>query len=595
MSTQSPTVLQAEVDRLRDELQVMKGEQKPPNISIGNYILTRLTQLGATSMFGVPGDFNLGFLDLVEDHPHMEWVGNCNELNAAYAADGYARVNESIGVVLTTFGVGELSAINGIAGAFSEMVPVLHLVGVPSTSQQKTKPMLHHTLGDGRYDAYDKAAEQFTFSQARLTKKEDAAYHIDRVLVDCITMARPVYLSLPTDLVSAEISSARLRIPLTRNLPPNVPNVESYVLDAICKQFEEAAGDAIVLVDACTIRHSVRKEVNEFLRKTGFPVYATPMGRTAVDENYERYGGVYIGSITRPDVKAKVESARLILSIGSLKSDYNTGNFSYNIPTHRTIELHSHWTQLQYALVAEIGMKELLPKLTERLVHHRDRASRIEVPRFINVIPKEDNDRITHTWFWPRVGNFFKPNDVIVTETGTSNFGLLDVPLPEKSTLVNQVLWGSIGWATGSTLGAALAGRGKDLGRTILFVGDGSLQLTVQELSVMIRQGVKPIIFLLNNGGYTIERCIHGKTRKYNDISNWNWTALFSVLGDPDGMLSKTSTVHNKRALSKLLDDATFASANKIQIVEVMMDKFDAPKALQKQAALSGQTNGYDL
>lgn len=111
----------------------------------------------------------------------------------------------------------------------------------------------------------------------------------------------------------------------------------------------------------------------------------------------------------------------------------------------------------------------------------------------------------------------------------------------------------------------------------------------------MIRQGVKPIIFLLNNGGYTIERCIHGKTRKYNDISNWNWTALFSVLGDPDGMLSKTSTVHNKRALSKLLDDATFASANKIQIVEVMMDKFDAPKALQKQAALSGQTNGYDL
>jgi pyruvate decarboxylase len=112
-------------------------------------------------------------------------------------------------------------------------------------------------------------------------------------------------------------------------------------------------------------------------------------------------------------------------------------------------------------------MKELLPKLTERLAHYRDRAIRIEVPRFLNAIPNEDNDKITHTWFWPCVGNFFKPKDVIVTETGmfvcrttsictnlqhrkgTANFGLLDVPLPEKSTLINQVLWGSIGWATG--------------------------------------------------------------------------------------------------------------------------------------------------
>jgi len=81
--------------------------------------------------------------------------------------------------------------------------------------------------------------------------------------------------------------------------------------------------------------------------------------------------------------------------------------------------------------------------------------------------------------------------------------------------------------------------------------------------------------------------------RKYNDISNWNWTGLFNVLGDPDGKSSKTFTVYNKQDLSKLLDDATFASASKIQLVEVVMDKFDAPKTLQDQAVLSGQTNAY--
>jgi pyruvate decarboxylase len=138
-------------------------------------------------------------------------------------------------------------------------------------------------------------------------------------------------------------------------------------------------------------------------------------------------------------------------------------------------------------------------------------------------------------------------------------------------------------------------------------------QLTVQELSVMIAHDLKPIIFLLNNSGYTIERYLHGKerydmsfsfflilqyllmgvSRKYNDITNWKWTSLFNVFGDDDGKKSQTFTVHNKAELSTLLDNEKFANADKIQLVEVIMDKFDAPRALQVQAELSGKTNAY--
>ncbi|KAF8895454.1 thiamine diphosphate-binding protein [Infundibulicybe gibba] len=594
MTSQAAAALQSQVNQLKLEVQALKAEHGTEHISVGNYLLARLEQLGATSMFGVPGDFNLGFLDLVEDHPGINWVGNCNELNAAYAADGFARVKEhSIGVVLTTFGVGELSATNGIAGAFSEMVPVLHLVGVPSTKQQKTKPMLHHTLGDGRYDAYMKAAQQFTISQAILTDKQSAAAEIDRVLIDCLTLARPVYLTLPTDLVFEEISSSRLQIPISRNPPVNDPQVEEFVLSSIVKVVDDAHGDVVVLVDACAIRHDVRLELEQLLQKTGFPVYAAPMGKTSVDENYPRYGGIYVGSISNPDIKEKVESASLILSVGSLRSDFNTGNFSYNIPTSRTIELHSDHTKVQHAHFSAIGMKQLLPKLADKLQHHHTEASKLGVPLFTAQIPEEDHKIISHTWFWPRVGKFFRSKDVIVTETGTSNFGILDIPLPEKSVLVSQILWGSIGWSIGSTLGAALAAREMGLGRTILFVGDGSLQLTVQELSVMLTNGLKPIIFVLNNSGYTIERFIHGKQRKYNDVSNWKWTSLFEVLGDAEGKLSTCHTVSNKQEVSDLLDNAEFAKADKIQLVEVMMDRLDAPRALQVQAELSGRTNAY--
>lgn len=220
-------------------------------------------------------------------------VNYSNELNAAYAADGYARVKEgSLGVLITTFGVGELSATNGVAGAFSEHVPVLHIVGVPSTAQQRSKPMLHHTLGDGRYDAYHVASKQFVKSDANLTDKNTAAAEIDRLLTDCVVSGRPAYLMLPTDIVHERISSKRLLTPLNLQPPENDPESEDFVCDEIAKLVDAAEGDVIVLVDACTIRHNVKDETLALLEKTKFPVYAAPMGKTAVPEDYERYGGV---------------------------------------------------------------------------------------------------------------------------------------------------------------------------------------------------------------------------------------------------------------------------------------------------------------
>ncbi|KAJ8457323.1 hypothetical protein ONZ51_g11605 [Trametes cubensis] len=598
MTSQAVASLQAEVNRLRHELQTLKVDSHSTiagdTMFVGQYLVERLVQLGVTKMFGVPGDFNLGFLDFVEDHPKIDWVGDCNELNAAYAADGYARVNEGkIGVVTTTFGVGELSAMNGIAGAFSEHIPVLHLVGVPSTSQQKAKPMLHHTLGDGRYDAYLKASQQFTIAQAVLNSKETAAAEIDRILTECVVMARPVYLMLPTDVAYERIPAKRLQTPLSIEPPANDPEVEEFVLDEIVKLVEEAQNDVIILVDACAIRHGVKQEVEELYRRTGFPVYSAPMGKTAVSESYERYGGIYVGSVSNPAIKEKVEAAKLILSVGGLKSDFNTGNFTYHIPTQRTIELHSDHTRVQFAGFPGIGMKRLLPKLTARLQPFKEDAVQIEVPKFQLPVPQEDNDVISHTWLWPRVGEFFKSKDIIVAETGTSSFGVLDIPLPPESIFVSQILWGSIGWTVGATLGASFGALDRGLGRTILFIGDGSIQLTVQELSVMLRWGLKPIIFVLNNNGYTIERYLHGMTRKYNDISNWRWTKLLETFGGEEGKSCKSYTVRTKQELSNLLDDPTFAKAEVIQLVELIMPQTDAPRALKAQAELSGKTNRY--
>ena len=121
--------------------------------TVGDYLLDRLAELGVTEIFGVPGDYQLEFLDHIVAHPRIHWVGGANELNAGYAADGYGRLR-GMAALVTTFGVGELSAANAVAGSYAEHVPVVHIVGAPSKDTQGARRVVHHTLGDGDFEHF---------------------------------------------------------------------------------------------------------------------------------------------------------------------------------------------------------------------------------------------------------------------------------------------------------------------------------------------------------------------------------------------------------------------------------------------------------
>ena len=125
------------------------------------HVLSRLRDIGIADVFGVPGDYAFTINDAICNDREMRWVGCCNELNAAYAADGYARI-KGVAALCTTYGVGELSAINGIAGAYAEHLPVFHLVGTPNISTQAARALMHHTLGDGECDLFRRMSEPWS-------------------------------------------------------------------------------------------------------------------------------------------------------------------------------------------------------------------------------------------------------------------------------------------------------------------------------------------------------------------------------------------------------------------------------------------------
>lgn len=171
------------------------------------YLLNSLYDLGIHDIFGVAGDYAFPIEDTVCNSERMRWIGNCNELNAAYAADGYARV-KGIAALSTTFGVGELSAINGIAGAYAENLPIFHLVGMPASGVQNSKRLVHHTLGNGDFDVFYELGQRLACAHTILTP-DNCVEETARLINTALKERRPVYIGIPSDYALMPINSPK--------------------------------------------------------------------------------------------------------------------------------------------------------------------------------------------------------------------------------------------------------------------------------------------------------------------------------------------------------------------------------------------------
>ncbi|CEP19001.1 hypothetical protein [Parasitella parasitica] len=560
-----------------------------PSISIGNYLIKRLKEINIDTIFGVPGDYNMPFLDLIEDDKDLTWGNNANELNAAYAADGYARIRGA-GAVVTTFGVGELSAINGIAGSYSEMLPVIHIVGTPVTVSQNKKAILHHSLGNGDFQVFTKMSALVTVASCHLTA-ERALEEIDNVIKTAYLRKRPGYIALPLDLVKKEVDvSDVLFKPLDLSHPANVKEVQEIVLEQILKLIENSKKPAIV-VDGCVLRQHVEKQVNDFVERSGFPTFTAPMGKGAIDESLHNFRGCYSGNVTLEGITKEIEEADLLIELGSIKSDFNTGNFSYGLEKKKTISLHSFGTIIYHAEYPGVGMVELLPLLTSSLPKV---PLQLSFGERVKPAPIDNStDEITHNYLWNKVPQYIEPGSIVVSETGTSEFGVFNMDGSKDTKFISQILWGSIGYSVGAALGAAIADRQR---RVFLFIGDGSYQLTCQEVSVMIRHGLTPVILLLNNDGYLIEKLIHGPERAYNNYQMWEYSKSIEFFGghlehnktngrNPSAVGLETR-VTNRKEFEEAMTKVT-EQREKIHFIEVVMPQFDAPRELTLLTATS--------
>ncbi|ABE74745.1 alpha-keto acid decarboxylase family protein [Psychrobacter cryohalolentis] len=539
--------------------------------TIADYLFDRVAEAGASEVFGVPGDFNLTFLDNVLASDKLRWVGNTNELNAGYAADGYAR-ERGFAAMVTTFGVGELSAINATAGSFAEYAPVLHIVGAPSTALQDSKRRIHHSLGDGVFNHFIKMVEPVTVARAQITP-ENAASEIDRVIRVILKKHRPGYLLLSPDVAKTPI------YPPTTKL---IDSEEDITSQAALADFKQALIEFLpnktttLMADLMVHRLGLQNQLKALIADTDIPYTTLSWGKTLLDENSERWAGTYAGVASRPVVKDMVENCECLIKIGVQYTDTTTAGFSQDIDENVVVDLHYERASIAGKNFAPIALKDALKTLHEVMTSD------------INIVPKQfceevkqheqhgkDNEAIRQDDLWHIIADALDDKNLVFSEQGTAYFGISDVRLPEGVTSYGQPMWGSIGYTLPASLGGAIASPHK---RSILLIGDGSALLTIQEIAVMIQERINPVIVLINNDGYTVERAIHGENQYYNDIPKCDWQLMPKAFGANanNSLLLKAETAGE---LKDALKQAA-AAKDKLVMLEVIAGKHDIPPLL---------------
>ncbi|MDR1448523.1 MAG: hypothetical protein LBI63_06195 [Candidatus Ancillula sp.] len=577
---------------------VLCANEIPELITVGQYLTKRLVQHGVRHLFGLPGDFNLQILDEMISSDDLSWIGGTNELNAGYAADGYARAGQ-LGAFITTYGVGELSAVNAVAGSYAENVPVVHIVGIPDVDKLAVNKAWHHTLTDGDYEHFARVFDEMTVSGVFIDKrflKTDGSYDpvkiteaLDKVIADVLTYSRPGYIGIPNDVAMLEVPSEPLKTPLQIVIAPEVAlkQFKEDLKDRLKEYAQTNQNPFTILAGMLVYRRNQQKNIAALADLPCVKIASQINTSTLLNADHPNYLGLYCGGITpNPKVRKIIDSAPLPILIGVLFGEIALGNFTQKFNVNQAIELGLNDARIGFANYTGITLGQSVPVLynclleliAEGIVDENNLKELDVLNQIDDKMPEiSENTALEQSTFWAEIENWFNTTDQqlnIISDLGTCFFGLLEIRMPKNANLMTQNIWGSIGYALPATVGVNLLHADK---RNVLFSGDGAAQLTIQDLSGFEAQGLKPIIFIVNNDGYTIERSIQKPQANYHEIRAFDWKALAKGFAPSFATYTVTTIGQLRRAVEQASADNSCG-----HFIEVKIPAVDFPLLLKR-------------
>ena len=520
--------------------------------TVADYLAQRLYEIGVRHLFSIPGDYIVPFLQRIDDIGKIQRIGNTNEMEAGYAADGYARTH-GIGAVAVTYGVGSLSLLNTIAGAYNENVPIVVINGSPGTDKRlldrDTGLTWHHMLVDG--ESRDlRVYQNVTAAAVQVSNPFRAAMDIDFALSACLTEQLPVYLEMFEDVYAAPCKPPSTPLPRTP-IQSVAANLQAAVAAAATKI--KAAKKPVIWGGVEIQRQRLQDAFDAFVAQTRIPFTTSLEGKAIVSEDNPLFAGVFDGKSSNAATLALVNASDCLITLGAWPTDINLlgitpGEEAGDHPWgDDEINALRGSVRIGTAYYPQVNLDDFIAGLAKALAKYRCPAPFKPVP--LPTLVAKPTDALSFDNFFNRMKSFVNESHVVVADIGFSVLGAMDLRIPLRAGFVSQAVWAAIGYAVPASIGVKFALPDK---RPVVFAGDGAFHMTIQAVGTLVQLNQDPIIFVMNNGIYGVEQWLVNAAvfappgdpsviTPINKLQRWEFSKLTDVFIGGDGY--KVSTI----------------------------------------------------
>ena len=499
---------------------LVRASSLPATMPLGEFLFAYLHGKGVHHAFGVPGDFALPTFAWLEKSP-IQCITMTHEPGAGFAADAYARIH-GLGLVVVTYCVGGLNALNAIAGAYAEKSPVVVISGAPGRADREKDPLLHHKVKT--FETQRRVYDEVTVASTVLLNEQTAAAEIMRVIDAAIQQKRPVYIEVPHDIVDKQIP-----IPTQRFNDLTAHASDPATLAAALEETRAvlaAAKKPVIFAGVELHRHNLIEPVLKFAEALNIPIAADLLSKSVVAENHPLYLGVYGGAMSSSlACRDYVESADCVLMLGTFITDMSMGIYTAKLERTHVILATTERLRIHYHTYEDIqlpdyraGLQDLAaPAHETRTTAHEPRTN-LQPFQFTHPTPHEDPVPLAHAELTAPLNMesllhilslHLDENCCVISDVGDALFGAVGIRTARRAEFIAPAYYLSMGFAVPASIGVSMAAPNL---RPVVLVGDGAFQMTGTELSTAVRLNLKPIIIILNNDGFgTI--CINPRRR----------------------------------------------------------------------------------
>ncbi|MBB4194620.1 indolepyruvate decarboxylase [Rhizobium aethiopicum] len=499
--------------------------------TVGQYLVDRLGELGLGHLFSVAGDYSIEWVNSYVEKSRIQVIEEVNELNAGYAADGYARL-KGIGALCVTYSAGSLCATNAIAGSYVEKVPVVLINGAPSIQKtltfEQTGYSSHHFISGRETDL--QVFEYITAATVRIDSPHLAPMLIDYALTQCITERRPVYIELLEDMVDLEC----VRPANALTAAPIISDEDSLTqsIAQIGERLENAT-KPLIWIGVEIDRFSLHDQAERLIRGLKIPYVTELLSKAILSEDDVQFAGVFDGKSSSPYVQSLVKDADFVLALGVWLTDIN--DLSWPIDLDKTA--FASWDTVKYGTIfnAQVSLADLVNGLIDKRLTCKAQTLPAKTARQAPVV--NPAAEITYQGFYDFIQQQIDGNTIVGADASLNYFGSLLLEVGARRGFIVQSSYSAIGYIGPAATGVSLAKQDKQ--RLLVFAGDGGFQMTAQCLSTQTRFNLNPIVFVMDNGIYGVEQWLadasvfHGNKPFYNSciLHRWNYSKLAEVFG----------------------------------------------------------------